>query len=119
MTISQQSFAGLEALSVAVTDLVDAIEARHVTGKATAIGPWTPVLDNLTRYVALIAQARSSNDPVTALKGANLLTTINKGGGDAEQEPVDHVLAEQAFMVTQRAIYAARSLRDDAGIVLR
>lgn len=118
MRISHRSVARLDALLAVTADLKERVGTRCATGNAAVVQQWEPVLENIGRYVALIEQGRSSDDPVPALKGANLLTTVNKGVGDAEQEPADRNLAELAFEVTRRAIDAARSLRDDAGVVL-
>lgn len=53
-----------------------------------------------------------------ALKRANLLTTVNKGVSDAEQEPADRSLAERMTVVIRRAVNAAERLHNDADILL-
>lgn len=58
----------------------------------------------------------SENDAVLALRGANLLTTINNGVSDLATSPADRPLGEKAFYVTRAAIATAKSLRADVGI---
>lgn len=114
--ISPGSMAVLQRLVAAAEDLlVDLRVAIDLYGERTpATGP--NAADNVERYLTLIAEGVSSNDAAVALRGANLLTTVNKGVGDLETSPADRPLGEKAFDVTRAAIVAAKSLRADVGI---
>jgi len=77
---------------------------------------WAAVADNVRRYLALLIEGRAADDAGIALRGANLLTTVNKGVGDAEMTSEERAIAERAFTVIKDAIDAARSLRADVGM---
>ncbi|OWK30948.1 hypothetical protein [Sphingomonas mucosissima] len=113
--ISPGSMLALQRLAAAADDLlVDLQAAIYLYGERTP--PKDPsAADDVARYLALVAERVSTNNAELALRGANLLTTVNKGVGDPETSPADRPPTEKAFNVLRAAIAAAQSLRGDVG----
>lgn len=112
-TLSPPSHASLERLAASVRDLLAAID-RH---------PLAPDLhrdvgENVRRYLAILIGGWSTADVPATLRGANLLTTVDKGVADAATAGATPAIGEKAFAVTRAAIAAARQLRADAGTAL-
>lgn len=93
--------------------MLDAVAADP--DPATAAG-WSAVAANVRRYRALLAKGCAADDAGMALRGANLLTTLARGVGDAEPPGTDGRIAALALAVTRDALDAARPLRADIGL---
>lgn len=94
-------------------ETLDAVAANP--DPATAAG-WLEVAANVRRYLALLVKGCEADDASMALRGANLLTTLAKGAGNAEPVGADGRIATHALIVTRDAIDAARTLRVDVGL---
>jgi hypothetical protein len=115
-TLSAPSHAALDRLTRSTGDLLETLDAVAAGADPDTVDGCAAVADNVRRYLALLIEGRTADDAGIALHGANLLTTVNKGVGDAEITSEERVIAERAFTVTKDAIYAARHLRADAGM---
>ena len=114
MTVSETSRAALELLAASAGALLRDLEALE-PGSDPDYGPLGAVT-NLRRYLAILRKGRSDDDVSTALKGANLLTTVNKGVADSDLGEAGKALGAKAFAVARNASDAGRSLRADAGM---
>lgn len=115
-TLSAPSHAALDRLTRSSDDLLETLDAGAAGSDPDTADEWAAVADNVRRYLALLIEGRAADDPGIALRGANLLTTVSKGAGDAEPLGGDRQVADRAFAVTCDAIGAARPLRADAGM---
>lgn len=116
MTISQETHAAIEKLAAATGDLLRDLEAARDAAVIDGGDAWSDAADNVRRYLAMLRDGQAADDASAALRGANLLTTVNKGVGDAEIATEERVLGEKAFAVMKDAITAAAHLRQDAGL---
>ena len=114
--VSVPSHAALDRLTRSTGDLLETLDAEAAGSDPDTVDGWAAVADNVRCYLALLIEGRAADDAGIALRGANLLTTVNKGVGDAEITSEERVIAERAFTVTKDAIDAARHLRADAGM---
>jgi hypothetical protein len=113
MTISPTSRAALERLYASASAFLRDLEAMEPEsdGSRGAAG-------NVRRYLAILRKGWSDDDTLAALKGANLLTTINKGMADSGLDEAERTICENAFAVCKDASDAARSLRADAAMAI-
>ena len=72
--------------------------------------------NTIARYREIMRNGALDGNAQEALRGANLLTTVNKGVADREQEEDDPAITSQARALSVKAIQTARSLRHDIGI---
>jgi hypothetical protein len=71
--------------------------------------------DTIARYQEIMRNGALGGNAQEALRGANLLTTVNKGVSDRERGEDDPAITSQARALSAKAIQAARSLRRDLG----
>lgn len=116
MTLSVETRALVERLVTSSRTLLQTVEAVAESPDPATSAKWSDVADIIRRYLAMLIEGQSTDDAKAALRGANLLTTVNKGVGDAEILGEEKPVSEYAFDVTKDAIAAARHLRADAGM---
>ncbi len=116
MTLSAQTRSALERLVISGNGLLQALGTMAAASDPATGARWSDVADNVRRYLATLTAGRSAGDVRTALRGANLLTTVNKGVGDTDTSSEGRMIAERASAVSRDGIEAARHLRADAGM---
>jgi hypothetical protein len=73
--------------------------------------------ETIDRYRKIMRNGALGGNAQEALRGANLLTTVNKGVSDRERGEDDPAITSQARALSAKAIHAAKSLRHDLGIL--
>lgn len=116
MTISPQSSAALDRLIALTQDLLAEMASADDLYPSAPGSGWSGAMETVQRHLALAVEGRAADDAALALRGANLLTTANKGVGDLETSPADRPISEKAFAVTRAAIDAAKHLRSDMSL---
>ncbi len=116
MTLAMETRSSVEKLMTSGGKLLQSVETMAENSDCLTSAKWSDVADSVRRYLAMLVDGQSADDAKIPLRGANLLTTVNKGIGDAEMTSEERVVAERAFTVTKDAIDAARHLRADAGM---
>lgn len=72
--------------------------------------------DTIARYRQILRNGVSNGSAPEALRGANLLTTVNKRVSDRERKGDDATITSRAHALSSKAIHAAKILRQDLGI---
>lgn len=116
MTISSKSLTALKSLVASthelLADLREYCESQPATERTGS-----DAAANVERYLALVMRGWQENDVQLALKGSNLLTTVNKGINDADTTVNQELISDKAYRVMLNAIAAANHLRADAGML--
>ena len=111
MTLSVEAQEQVRRLLDSASDLLKKLASLKDDSRSGV----SDAMQNLQRYADLLTSGLDTASLDTALRGANLMTTVNKGLSDAVATDRAPEIATLAFELSKHAIHVAKLLRTERG----